>query len=264
MDKFYRHREFYERITSITILIMFLVINANYSPENWLHRFVAGIIPTKNPIAGLITAFVLSTGLFNIISRALSFGSRKIRRVKHFLLQRLFLEGVWVGYIVEEGEVTLIVEKIMQSYEDVTVDGASYELMGNDIVMNSYWRSTVSKLDPGSNRLEYTYANICVSKNELDFTGFASFNFNSFSVESDDFRNDNKFDFPLLRAFSMRGELHDFSQSGKKKISIERKVSDSLAHDIDYYRAVALKFWQYNRNSMVVTRSMETNAGILL
>jgi hypothetical protein len=110
----------------------------------------------------IIIKFVIgacfSFGFFILIVSLFCWLIVKCKCIKRCFFGPSYIEGVWIGFgTSEDGEIVLIIQKIEQTSDEISIHGQTFEYNNGNPIHRSLWSSTGTSFDNSKHSLNFTY-----------------------------------------------------------------------------------------------------------
>lgn len=90
-------------------------------------------IQSSSLIINLILTFIFSVTFYKIVCKFILFSSKKVRLLRKMMLGKYYLEGLWIGYYVVNGQTEYYYEIFEQTLEGLTIVGKAFDEKKNYI-----------------------------------------------------------------------------------------------------------------------------------
>jgi len=183
-------------------------------------------LPSQNYLVSLVVSALASIGTYFSITKALKWLLKRSRKIRKIILGPSYLDGTWVGYLVDEnGKAFLIVEQYEQDIDGLVIRGSSYNF---DELKESRWVSKMCNLDALKGVITYNFECVTVKKGTT-FEGVG--------------------DFQLCRTAKteppceIQGLIYDFISSSENAKVVEEVKLDSSVVEFEAVKK-AKAFWK--------------------
>ncbi|NMG04931.1 hypothetical protein [Azoarcus taiwanensis] len=209
--------KFHLIVVTLTVALMFAGITWVSTKTN---------LPAQNYLVSLSVSVLASIGTYFSTSRVLRWLLRRNKQVRRIILGPSYLDGTWVGYLVDEDkQVFLIVEQYEQDVDGLVIRGSSYNL---EETRESRWVSKMCNLEPKKGLISYSFECVTIRRG-ITFEGFG--------------------DFQLCRtaktepAVEIQGLIYDFISSSENAKLVEEIKLESNVLEFEAVRK-AKEFWR--------------------
>ncbi len=183
------------------------------------------------PAISVITASLVSIGIYRLLTIVLLAAFRKSSWVKKFILGPSYMEGTWIGFFIGHDEKTrFFIEAFEQDLSGLVIRGKGFRENGE---YHGSWISDNTEINARQGKLTYTYEADVIGNSHIN-PGLAAF---SFERKSKD-----------LPPHSMIGFSSDIFNPKKLK-SFEKKISSDTSVKIDDALVQAREFYETNKNN---------------
>ena len=142
-------KKIYSMALFLTSVFVFMIWNLIQRCEiEWIQN------PILKQIARYLIDYIFAYGFFEMILQLFYKGVSRNRRAKRWILSASYLEGVWVGYYEEQGEIIFFYEQIEQNFVQTQIRGYGYDAALRQVCC---WNSQTVNIDPNKGCMETIY-----------------------------------------------------------------------------------------------------------